>query len=72
MVTDVNPVYTKKILGCDAEESDCILKFVFEHIAKRADIQCRVRYEADTVLVWIRVIRRLWTIRLGREDTHSG
>lgn len=49
---DVNPVYTRKIVGYDQEESDCILKFLFDHIAKRADFQCRVRYEPGTCLVW--------------------
>ena len=49
---DVNPVYTKKIVGFDQEESDCILKFLFDHIAKRQDFSCRIRYEAGTVLVW--------------------
>jgi hypothetical protein len=49
---DVNPVYTKRIVGFDQEESDYLLHFLFDHIAKRADFQCRVRYEAGTVLVW--------------------
>lgn len=48
----MNPVYTKKIIGYDAEESEYLLRFLFDHIAKRADFQCRVRYEAGTVLVW--------------------
>jgi sulfonate dioxygenase len=51
-ISDVNPVYTKKIVGFDQEESDYLLKFLFDHIAKRQDFQCRVRYEAGTVLVW--------------------
>ncbi|KAJ4369670.1 hypothetical protein N0V83_005432 [Neocucurbitaria cava] len=48
----VNPVYTKYIVGFDQEESDYLLGFLFDHIAKRQDLQCRVRYEAGTVLVW--------------------
>ena len=48
----VNPVYTKRIVGYDQEESDYLLRFLFDHIAKRQDLQCRVRYEAGTVLVW--------------------
>lgn len=48
----VNPVYTKKIVGFDEEESDYLLRFLFDHIAKRQDFQCRIRYEAGTVLVW--------------------
>lgn len=41
----VNPVYTKRIVGFDEEESDYLLRFLFDHIAKRQDFQCRVRYE---------------------------
>lgn len=48
----VNPVYTKRIVGYDEEESDYLLNFLFDHIAKRQDFQCRIRYEAGTVLVW--------------------
>lgn len=48
----MNPVYTKKIVGFDEEESDYLLRFLFDHIAKRQDFQCRVRYEPGTVLVW--------------------
>lgn len=48
----VNPVYTKRIVGYDQEESDYLLNFLFDHIAKRQDFQCRVRYEENTVLVW--------------------
>ncbi|KAK9777598.1 putative TauD/TfdA-like domain-containing protein [Seiridium cardinale] len=48
----VNPVYTKKIVGFDEEESEYLLNFLFDHIAKRQDFQCRVRYEPGTVLVW--------------------
>ncbi|KAI1319474.1 TauD-domain-containing protein [Xylariaceae sp. FL0255] len=48
----VNPVYTKRNAGFDGEESDYLFSFLFDHIAKRQDFQCRVRYEAGTVLVW--------------------
>jgi sulfonate dioxygenase len=48
----VNPVYTKQIVGFDQEESDHLLGFLFDHIAKRQDFQCRIRYETGTVLVW--------------------
>ncbi|KKY21688.1 putative alpha-ketoglutarate-dependent taurine dioxygenase [Phaeomoniella chlamydospora] len=48
----VNPVYTKRIIGYDEEESQYLLNFLFDHIAKRADFQCRVRYEPGTVLIW--------------------
>jgi sulfonate dioxygenase len=50
--SDVNPVYTKYIVGYDKEESDYLLNFLYNHIATRQDFSCRVRYEAGTVLVW--------------------
>ncbi|WRT67577.1 uncharacterized protein IL334_004549 [Kwoniella shivajii] len=48
----VNPVYTQKIVGFDKEESDYLLNFLYDHIAKRQDFSCRVRYEAGTVVIW--------------------
>ncbi|TRM58801.1 hypothetical protein BD626DRAFT_410151 [Schizophyllum amplum] len=48
----VNPVYTKRIVGFDEEESDYLLKFLFDHIVRGQDFSCRVRYEPGTVLVW--------------------
>ena len=38
--------------GYDGEESDWILRFLFDYITKKADFHYRVRYEAGTVLVW--------------------
>ncbi|KAL1759714.1 hypothetical protein FB107DRAFT_246114 [Schizophyllum commune] len=48
----VNPVYTKRIVGFQQEESEYLLKFLFDHIVRGQDFQCRVRYEPGTVLVW--------------------
>ena len=48
----MNPVYTKRIVGFDEEESDYLLKFLFDHIIRGQDFSCRVRYEAGTVVVW--------------------
>ncbi|KAE9404113.1 TauD-domain-containing protein [Gymnopus androsaceus JB14] len=48
----VNPVYTRRIVGFDKEESDYLLKFLFDHIIRGQDFSCRVRYEPGTVLVW--------------------
>lgn len=42
----VNPVYTKSIVGFDVEESEYLLKFLFDHIIRGQDFQCRIRYEA--------------------------
>ncbi|CRK17949.1 Alpha-ketoglutarate-dependent sulfonate dioxygenase like protein [Verticillium longisporum] len=48
----VNPQFTRDIVGLKKEESDALLKFLYEHIAWSADIQARVKWEAGTVVVW--------------------
>ncbi|RPB04228.1 Clavaminate synthase-like protein [Choiromyces venosus 120613-1] len=50
-ITSVHPVVrthpaTKK------EESDALLKFLYEHISQGIDFQIRVRWEPKTVVVW--------------------
>lgn len=52
ILTCLGGFFLLETVGFDQEESDCILNFLFDHIAKRQDLQCRVRYEAGTVLVW--------------------
>ncbi|KAJ2915813.1 hypothetical protein MD484_g4616, partial [Candolleomyces efflorescens] len=48
----VNEGFTRKIVGFKQEESDFLLKFLLDHIAKGADFQIRARYEPGTVVVW--------------------
>ncbi|KIW14816.1 hypothetical protein PV08_07601 [Exophiala spinifera] len=48
----VNSSYTQSIVGWDEEESDYMLKFLFDHINRGQDFSCRVRYEPGTVVVW--------------------
>ena len=48
----VNEQFTRYIVGFKKEESDAILKFLYDHIAKSADIQVRVKWEKGTVVVW--------------------
>lgn len=48
----VNSSYTQRIVGWDDEESDYMLKFLFDHINRGQDFCCRVRYEPGTVVVW--------------------
>lgn len=38
--------------GSQKEESDVILKFLYEHIAWGADFQARVKWEERTVVIW--------------------
>ncbi|KAF6752040.1 alpha-ketoglutarate-dependent taurine dioxygenase [Ephemerocybe angulata] len=48
----VNEGFTRSIVGFKKEESDFLLKFLIDHIAKGADFQIRARYEPGTVVVW--------------------
>ncbi|KAI2638233.1 hypothetical protein GGS21DRAFT_488933 [Xylaria nigripes] len=48
----VNPQFTREIVGMKKEESDAILKFLYEHIAFGADFQARVKWEEGSVVVW--------------------
>jgi len=39
-------------VGYKKEESDFLLKFLFDHIAKGQDFQTRVKWAPGTVVVW--------------------
>jgi sulfonate dioxygenase len=48
----VNPQFSRRIVGFKKEESDFLLNFLYDHIAKGQDFQARVKWEAGTVVVW--------------------
>ncbi|PSS05274.1 TfdA family taurine catabolism dioxygenase TauD [Coniella lustricola] len=48
----VNPQFTREIVGLKKEESDALLKFLYDHLAYGADFQARVKWEQGTVVVW--------------------
>lgn len=48
----VNPQFTRRIVGFKKEESDMLLKFLYDHIALCSDLQCRMKWEPRTVVVW--------------------
>jgi sulfonate dioxygenase len=48
----VNPQFTRRIIGYKKEESDFLLKFLYDHIAKGQDFQARVKWTPGTVVVW--------------------
>jgi sulfonate dioxygenase len=48
----VNPQFTRRIVGFKKEESDFLLKFLYDHLAYGADFHARVRWEKGTVVVW--------------------
>lgn len=48
----VNPQFTRSIVGLKQEESEYLLKFLYDHIAKGQDFQARVKWAPGTVVVW--------------------
>jgi len=48
----VNAQFTKRIVGYKKEESDFLLKFLFDHVALSADLHVRVKWEPRTVVVY--------------------
>ncbi|KAF3934826.1 hypothetical protein ABW19_dt0200728 [Dactylella cylindrospora] len=48
----VNPQFTRYIVGYKKEESDFLLKFLYDHIALGQDFQARVKWAPGTVVVW--------------------
>ncbi len=42
----------REIVGLKKEESDALLKFLYDHLALGADFQARIKWEAGTVVVW--------------------
>jgi sulfonate dioxygenase len=43
---------TRDIVDLKKEESDALLKFLYDHVAFGADFQARVKWEEGTVVVW--------------------
>jgi len=48
----INKQFTRHIIGLKKEESDVILNFLYDHVAKNVDSQVRVRWAPDTVVLW--------------------
>lgn len=48
----VNPNFSRKIVGLKNQESDALLKFLYDHIANSHDLQARASWEKNTVVVW--------------------
>ncbi|KAF2749162.1 TauD-domain-containing protein [Sporormia fimetaria CBS 119925] len=48
----VNPQFSRRILGFKKEESDYLLNFLYDHLAKGQDFQARVKWAPGTVVVW--------------------
>lgn len=48
----VNQQFTRRVVGMKQEESEWLLKFLYDHIALSQDLQCRVKWAPRTVVVW--------------------
>ncbi|KAG6891056.1 hypothetical protein C0995_014145 [Termitomyces sp. Mi166 len=48
----VNRQFTRRIVGLKREESETLLKFLFDHIDKSGDNQARVKWQPGTVVLW--------------------
>ncbi|TFL06360.1 hypothetical protein BDV98DRAFT_559272, partial [Pterulicium gracile] len=48
----VNKQFTRRIVGLKREESETLLKFLYDHIDKSADLQARVKWSPNTVVLW--------------------
>ena len=51
-VSNIISTVTRSIVGLKVEESDLLLKFLYDHIALGQDFQARVKWEPGTVVVW--------------------
>jgi len=48
----INPQFGRYVVGYKKEESDALLKFLYDHIAMGTDFQTRVKWAEGTVVVW--------------------
>jgi len=48
----VNKQFTRRIVGLKKEESDAILNFLYDHIAKSGDLQARLHWSPNTIAIW--------------------
>ena len=47
----VNYMYTRQIVGMDKEESDALLKKIYQH-QERLDLTCRFKWTPNAVAIW--------------------
>jgi len=48
----VSKQFTRRIVGLKREESDAILNFLYDHMAKSADLQARLHWTPNTIAIW--------------------
>jgi taurine dioxygenase len=47
----VNRIFTRRIIGLEAQESEDLLQSLFEHAA-RPEFQCRFQWQVGSVAFW--------------------
>jgi sulfonate dioxygenase len=48
----INSQFTRYIVGYKKEESDSLLKFLYDHVALSQDLQARIKWAPGTVVIW--------------------
>jgi Taurine catabolism dioxygenase TauD, TfdA family len=72
----VNKQFTRRIVGLKREESENILNFLYDHIAKGSDSQARVKVSLDATasILVLKVVSRVVVARhsgtLGQPHSH--
>lgn len=51
-ILHVNEAFTDHLVGLEPLESDALLAMLFDHIARRPELHCRVKWEPGTVVFW--------------------
>lgn len=65
-------IVTRYIVGYKKEESDHLLKFLYDHIALSQDLQARIRWKAGTVVVWdVSYSTNLFFLQREKDADHS-
>ena len=61
----VNDGFVGKIVELSDSESKALLKMLYDHVAYSVNIQCRVRWEPNTVVFWDnRIVQHLSLIHI--------
>lgn len=68
----VNPGFSRKIVEFKQEESDSLLNFLYNHIGNSHDLQARVNWEPNSVVVWDnRRVAHTAVIDWGSDSNHT-
>lgn len=48
----LNPQFTRRLVGFKQEESDAIIKLLFDHLAQSVDLSFRAQWQENTTVFW--------------------